>query len=174
MASQRRVEQLPKEAHHEVVLIRAPVDLEGRVEDGVHALRDELGPREVGFVDEMAGGFGLIVEPGERNASRRGLDHAARDAQRVHLVAVEQRWVSDGALGEDHVDERDVRVGDVRGRVRAVRSASDRDSLHARRGIDHSSLVVEAAMPGAHWVLCGEKRVRISRSSGAGITVLVE
>ena len=33
VANQRRVEQLPKEVHHKVVLIRAPVDLEGMVED---------------------------------------------------------------------------------------------------------------------------------------------
>ena len=151
---QRRGQQLIEELHHKVVLIRAPVDLEGHVDQAL-ALRDELGPREAGLVNKMAVVDGLI-DPRERHASRRAPehDHAALDDQIVLLVAVEVRWVRDEALGEGHVDVRDLSPNlweDVRGRVRAVRSASKLDSLDAmtNRGSGHSSLVGDAAMPGA-------------------------
>jgi len=124
-----RLEQLPSELDQEVVLVRAPLDLEELV-DRVQRLagtRDEHGALVVAQVDEPAVGEGLV------HLSREGNAHVTHDhaALEVHLVRNRLGQWHDALRRrrahrvEDHVDVLDLGAVhiDVALGVHAVRRA---------------------------------------------------
>ena len=152
-----RLEQLPSELDQEVVLVRAPLDLEELV-DRVQRLagtRDEHGALVVAQVDEPAVGEGLV------HLSREGNAHVTHDhaALEVHLVRNRLGQWHDALRRrrahrvEDHVDVLDLGAVhiDVALGVHAVRRArlvGLRASPAASRG---SLCAVEAGSQSQRW-----------------------
>ena len=135
-----RREQLSEELHQEVVLVRAPVDVEQSVDEVTLLGRDEHGALVRSQVYVMA--VGVVVVHGGRKGDALGIlgevgpgEHAAVEVLVVLLQAAE------ALLGEGQVDVVDLSGADfdARGGVHAVRRAR-RVGLRASPAASRGSL----------------------------------